>query len=62
MKNLRMKAARAAMDMSQQQLADLVLVESRSHGPFPRIDVTQADTGTLVDDILFLTGYRSSAI
>ena len=29
MKNLRMKAARAAMDMSQQQLADLVLVESR---------------------------------
>ena len=48
--------------LSQQQLADLVLVESRSHGPFPRIDVTQADTGTLVDDILFLTGYRSSAI
>lgn len=48
--------------LSQQQLADLVLVESRSHGPFPRIDVPQADTGTLVDDILFLTGYRSSAI
>ena len=48
--------------LSQQQLADLVLVESRSHGPFPRIDVTQADAGTLVDDILFLTGYRSSAI
>ena len=48
--------------LSQQQLADLVLVESRSHGPFPQIDVTQADTGTLVDDILFLTGYRSSAI
>ncbi len=48
--------------LSQQQLADLVLVESRSHGPFPQIDVTQGDAGTLVDDILFLTGYRSSAI
>ncbi|MCF0153750.1 MAG: molybdopterin-guanine dinucleotide biosynthesis protein MobB [Megasphaera sp.] len=48
--------------LSQQQLADLVLVESRSHGPFPQIDVTQADGSRLVNDILFLTGYRSSVI
>lgn len=50
------------LNLSQQQLADLVLVESRSHGPFPRIDVTQADAGSLANTILFLTGYRSSAI
>lgn len=48
--------------LSQQQLADLVLVESRSHGPFPQIDVTQADDNQLVNNILFLTGYRSSVI
>ena len=50
------------LNLSQQQLADLVLVESRSHGPFPQIDVTQADGSRLVNDILFLTGYRSSVI
>ena len=48
--------------LSQQQLADLVLVESRSLGPIPQLDVTQADDNQLVNNILFLTGYRSSVI
>lgn len=49
-------------NLTQQQLADLVLVESHSHGPFPQIDIQQADSANIVNHILFLTGYRSSEI
>ena len=48
--------------LSQQQPADLVLIESRSHGPFPRLDVTQTDAAQLSRRILFLAGCCSSAI
>ncbi len=48
--------------LSQEQPADLVLIESRSHGPLPRIDVTRTAPEKVTDTILFLTGCRSSAI
>ena len=38
MKNLRMKAARAAMDMSQQQLADAVGVSRQTVNPIEKGD------------------------
>lgn len=50
------------LDLAQHQLADLVLVESHNHGPFPQVNIPHIDSTNIVNHILFLTGYRPSEL
>ena len=68
MKNLRMKAARAAMDMSQQQLADAVgvsrqIVNAIEKGDYnPTINLCIAicrALGRTLDELFWEEGYRN---
>ena len=68
MKNLRMKAARAAMDMSQQQLADAVgvsrqtvnAIEKGDYNPTINLCVAICRAlGRTLDELFWEEGYRN---
>ena len=68
MKNLRMKAARAAMDMSQQQLADAVgvsrqtvnAIEKGDYNPTINLCIAICRAlGRTLDELFWEEGYRS---
>ena len=68
MKNLRMKAARAAMDMSQQQLADAVgvsrqtvnAIEKGDYNPTINLCIAICRAlGRTLDELLWEEGYRN---
>ena len=68
MKNLRMKAARAAMDMSQQQLADAVGVSRQTVNAIEKGDYNPTITlciaicralGRTLDELFWEEGYRN---
>lgn len=50
----------ALLRLSQRMDADLVLIESRAHGPAPVLDITTyPDFSLLLEKVLFLTGFIS---
>ena len=68
MKNLRMKAARAAMDMSQQQLADAVgvsrqtvnAIEKGDYNPTINLCIAICRAlGRTLDELFWGEGYRN---
>ncbi len=68
MKNLRMKAARAAMDMSQQQLADAVgvsrqtvnAIEKGDYNPTINLCIAICRAlGCTLDELFWEEGYRN---
>lgn len=68
MKNLRMKAARAAMDMSQQQLADAVgvsrqtvnAIEKGDYNPTINLCIAICRAlGRTLDEMFWEEGYRN---
>lgn len=68
MKNLRMKAARAAMDMSQQQLADAVdvsrqtvnAIEKGDYNPTINLCIAICRAlGRTLDELFWEEGYRN---
>ena len=68
MKNLRMKAARAAMDMSQQQLADAVgvsrqtvnVIEKGDYNPTINLCIAICRAlGRTLDELFWEEGYRN---
>lgn len=68
MKNLRMKAARAAMDMSQQQLADAVgvsrqtvnAIEKGNYNPTINLCIAICRAlGRTLDELFWEEGYRN---